>query len=188
MRRLSSGIAAFLRTQATLGILVALLLFSLYMQVFSYGLTDSESTFQSPYCTSVPANNDAIIAYLQQEHIHYAWANNWLAYPIVFKTHDTIIVADPLALIRQIPMLNRIPTNTTAVMQANRPSIIAVVKQNDRHPLIEMILNSKHVTYHVARFPSVQGTDVLVVTPLSRTVSPFEAGDFYDVFQCSRNA
>ncbi len=187
IRRLFSAIAAILRTQAILGILVALLLFSLYMQVFSYGLTDSESTFQSPYCTAVPANNDAIIAYLQQEQIHYAWANNWIGYSIVFKTHGNIIVADPLPLIRQIPILNRIPANTNAVMQADRASIITVVKQNDRYPLIEMILDIKNVTYHVARFHSVQDTDVLVVTPLSRTVSPLETGDFYDVFQCSRN-
>jgi len=188
MRRLFSAIGAFFRTQAILGILVALLLFSLYMQVFSYGLTDSESTFQSPYCTAVPANNDAIIAYLQQEHIHYAWANNWIGYPIVFKTHDNIIVADPQPLIRQTPLLNRIPADTNAVLQADRPSMITVVKQNDRYPLIEMILDIKNVTYDVARFHSVQGTDVLVVTPLSRTVSPLEAGDFYDVFQCSRDA
>src|SRR5205807_7266230 len=144
---------SFFRTQAILGVLVALLFFSLYMQVFSYGLTDSESTFQSPYCTAVPVNNDPIITYLQQEHIHYAWANNWLGYPIIFKTHNTIIVADPLPLIRQLPMLNRIPTNTHAVMQADRSSMIAVVKQNDRYPLIEMILDIKNVTFHVARFP-----------------------------------
>jgi hypothetical protein len=168
IRRLSSGIAAFFRTQTILGILVALLLFSLYMQVFSYGLTDSTSTFQSPYCTTVPANNDAIIAYLQQEHIHYVWANNWIADPITFKTHENIIAVDPLPLIRQIPLLNRIPAETNAVLQADRPSMIIVVKQNDRYPLIEMILDMKNVTYHVARFPSVQNTDVLVVTPLSR--------------------
>jgi hypothetical protein len=187
MRRLSLAIAAFFRTQAILGILVALLLLSLYMQVFSYGLTDSTSTFQSPYCTAVPANNDAIITYLQQEHIRYAWANNWIADPITFKTHENILVVDPLPLIRQTPLLNRIPSETNAVLQANRPSFLAVVKQNDRYPLIEMILDMKNVKYRVARFPSVQGTDVLVVTPLSRTVSPLEVGNFYDVFQCSRN-
>ncbi len=186
-RRLASAIALFFRTQAILGILVALLLFALYMQVFSYGLTDSASTFQSPYCTSVPANNDAIIAYLEQEHIHYAWANNWIADPILFKTQGNVLAVDPLPLIRQIPLLNRIPADTNAILQANRPSFIAVVKQNDRYPLIEMILDIKNVAYHVARFPSVQGTDVLVVTPLNRTVSPLETGDFYDVFQCSRS-
>jgi hypothetical protein len=158
------------------------------MQAFSYGLTDADSTFQSPYCTYAPANNDPIIAYLQQEHIHYAWANNWLAYTIVFKSHDNIIVADPLPLIRQIPVLNRIPANTNAVLQADHPSIIAIVKQNDPYPLLQMILDLKNVTYRLARFHAVQGIDVLVVTPISRTVSPFEAGDFYDVFMCGREA
>jgi hypothetical protein len=186
-RGLSWLLTASLRTQALLGILVGLFLLSLYMQVFSYGLSDADNTFQSPYCTAVPTNNDAIIAYLEQKHIHYAWANNWLGYPLVFKSHDNVIAADPLPLIRQIPLLNRIPADTNAVLQADRPSMIVVVRQNDRYPLIEMILDMKNVAYHVARFHSVQNTDVLVITPLSRTVSPLEAGDFYNAFACSRN-
>jgi len=170
-----------------MGLMISFLLLSMLFQVGLYGSIDPGSTFQSPYCTFAPANDDAIIAYLQKQHIHYAWANNWIADPILFKTQGNVLTVDPLPLIRQIPLLNRIPADTNAVLQANRPSFIAVVKQNDRYPLIEMILDIKNVTYHVARFPSVQGTDVLVITPLNRTVSPLETGDFYDVFQCSRS-
>src|SRR6266704_1625553 len=58
------------------GVLLAFLLAYLGMQVWTYGLAGAATTFQSPFCREAPANNDAIIAYMQGEHITRAWAPN----------------------------------------------------------------------------------------------------------------
>jgi len=186
--RLSSLVSFALRSRrAVLGLLVGFLILSIYLQVGFYGVSDAGSTFQSTFCTRAPANNDAIIAYMQNEHIHYAWANNWIAYPIVFKTNERIIISDPLPIIRHIPMLDRIPPYTQAVRNADRPSFLVLVKHDDPYPAILKLLDAKHVTYNDARFPSQEGRDVLVVTPLNQTVSPFETGSFLGIFFCSRD-
>jgi hypothetical protein len=183
--RLSSLLNPGPRSQrAVLGLLVGLLILSVYLQAGLYALSDAGSTFQSTFCNRAPANNDAIIAYMQSEHIQYAWANNWLAYSIVFKTHERIIISDPLPIIRHIPMLDRIPAYTEAVRHADRPSFLILVKHDDPYPALLKLFDAKQVTYNVARFPSQEGRDVLVVTPLNRTVSPFDASSFFDFFFC----
>ena len=169
-----------------LGLLVVLLIVSAYLQMSLYAASDAGSMFQSSYCTTAPANNNAIIAYMEREHIHYAWANNWLAYPIVFKTHGSIIISDPLPLIRHIPILDRIPAYTQAVSKADRPSLLILVKQNDTNPSILQYLDKQKIRYNVARFPSQEGEDVLVITPLNQTVVPFEHLFLY-MFRCIRD-
>ena len=183
--RLSSLLNPGSRSQrAVLGLLVGVLILSVYLQAGLYALSDGGSASQSTLCNIAPANNDAIIAYMQKKHIQYAWANNWLAFPIVFKTHESIIISDPQPIIRHIPMLDRIPAYTEAVRHADRPSFLILVKYDDSHPAILKLLDAEHVTYDVARFPSHDLRDVLVVTPLNRTVSPFDAGAFYGFFFC----
>ncbi len=185
-RSVSSRITPGPRSQkAMLGLLVGFLILSIYLQVGSYALSDAGSTFQSPYCNRAPANNDAIITYMQKEHIQYAWANNWLAYPIIFKTHESIIISDPLPLIRHIPMLDRIPAYTQAVRHADRPSFLVLVSHSNPYPPILKLFDAENVTYHFARFPSQAGKDVLVVTPLNQTVSPFQGSSFFDIFFCN---
>ncbi|HEV2659105.1 MAG TPA: hypothetical protein VGU68_00785 [Ktedonobacteraceae bacterium] len=176
--------------KVALAFLVGSLIFSVYLQVVSYALSDAGSTFQSAFCTRAPVNDDAIIAYLHREHIHYAWANNWIAYPLVFKTQERIIISDPLPIIRNVPMLNRIPAYTEAVRKADRPSFIILVNQGDPHPALLQLLDAEHVTYRVARFPAHEIKDVLVITPLNKTVSPLhdETSLFLRVFYCSRQA
>jgi len=169
-----------------LGLLVGFLILSVYLQVALYAASDAGSTFQSTFCTYAPANNDAIIAYMEREHIHYAWANNWIAYPIVFKSHASIIVSDPLPVIRNIPILDRIPAYTEAVRKADRPSFLILVKHNDPYPLMLELLDIQKVQYKVARFPSQDGRDVLVITPLHQTVSPLDKF-FFNIFICSRD-
>lgn len=178
----SSGL---LMQRAVLAAMVAFLLLGVILQAALYGVTDPGSTFQSPYCTFAPANNDAIINYMEREHIQYAWGINWLAYPIVFKTYGTIVMSDPLPLIRHIQILDRIPAYTNAVYNAERPSLVVLVKQSDPHPLILKMLDSQQVTYRVARFPAQQGRDVLVITPLNQTVNPTSSPAYFNVFVCS---
>jgi hypothetical protein len=177
-----------LSLQAALGFLVGILLLVMFMQVFSYGLTDAGSTFQSPYCTLAPLNNDAIIAYMEREHIQYAWAPGWIAYPVVFKTQGKIVLADPVPLLTNKPQLNRIPANTNAVLYANRASILVFVPHTDRYPDFLRTLNSEQVTYRSARFPAQKGRDVIVVTPLNRTVSLQNLDVFYNIFVCSSDS
>ena len=181
----AARLAYFRSPRMVQGILICLLLIALVTQLYTYRLTDAGRTFQSPYCTSAPANDDLIIAYMQRERIRYAWANNWIAYPLDFKTHGSIIATDPLPLIRHRDQLNRIPAYTDAVEHADRPSMIVLVKHKDQYPLLLKLLDADRVTYRLARFPAEPGMDVLVVTPLSRTVSPFESGAFYAIFVCS---
>ncbi len=164
------------------GILFVSLLAYAGMQVWTYGLTDPGRTFQSAYCLEAPASNEPIIAYLQQEHVSYAWASNWLAYGIVFKTNGSIVAADPLPFLPRSPNIDRVPANTRAVRHADRPALLVFVHRNDTHPLLLQYLDGQRVTYRAARFPSQPGIDVLVVTPLSRTVSPFESAVFQNIF------
>jgi hypothetical protein len=163
-------------------ILFAILLVYLGAQAWTYGLTDPGYTFQSAYCLQAPADNRPIIAFMQHEHIHYAWASNWLAYDIVFKTDGSIIAADPLPFLPGSPNIDRIPANTQAVRHADRPTLLVFVHHTDAHPLLLNYLDSHQVTYRAARFPSEPGIDVLVVTPVSRTVSPFESPAFANIF------
>ncbi len=165
-------------------IVLVLVLLYVGMQAYTYGLTDPARTFQSPYCMNGPANNDPLIAYMQQQHIRYAWATNFLAYPIVFKTDLQIIAADPQPVMHPHIAINRIPEYTLMVMHADRPSLIVFVHHGDPHlPLLSM-LTSEGVTYHYALFPSEPGVDILIVTPLNRTVSPFSSKAF-DIFNCN---
>lgn len=166
-------------------LLLGFLILAVYLQIALYAASDGSSTFQSSFCTYPPANNDAIIAYLEHEHIHYAWANNWIAYPIVFKTHESIIISDPLPIIRNYRILDRIPAYTEAVRKATRPSFIILVKHKDPHPLMLELLDRQKVRYTVARFSAQEGRDVLVITPLNQTVSPLDFS-FFTVFVCSR--
>jgi hypothetical protein len=167
------------------GVLLAFFLAYLGIQVWTYGLADAATTFQSPFCREAPANNDAIIAYMQGEHITRAWAPNLLGYPIVFKTNGGIIIANPLALTNPPQAINRIPAYTSAVQQADRASFLVFARHDDQHPALLKMLDDEGVTYRAARFPSEPGFDVLVVTPVSRTVSPLESKAFDGFFICS---
>ncbi|HLI08358.1 MAG TPA: hypothetical protein VKV40_17470 [Ktedonobacteraceae bacterium] len=169
---------------AALIALGALLLAYLGGQAVTYGLTNADEAFQSAYCTIAPANYGPIITYMEQEHIHYAWATNLLGYQISFETDNRIILADPLPLIHPSIAINRIPAYTSAVKNADRPTLLVFVKHGDQHPYLLQALDAAHVTYRVAFFPSQPGVDVMVVTPLNRTVSPLTSKSL-DIFYCA---
>lgn len=163
------------------GMLFVLLLLTLGTQVASYGMVNPATTFQSPSCPMAPANDDPIIAYLQQEHVHYAWAIPWIGNPITFKTNTSIITADPRPIINFMG-LTRIVAYLRDVSLANRPALLTFVRHNDPHPLLLRILDTRHITYRAAYFPSEPGIDVLVVTRLSRTLSLYESKYLQEVF------
>ncbi len=171
------------------GVLFTLLLVSLSAQVWTYGLANADTMFASPYCVATPANYEPIIAYMQREHIRYAWAFNFVAYPIVFETDSSIIVADPFAIRHPSHSidLTRIPANSNAVLHADRPSLLVLTERNNPYPLVLRLLDNEHITYRVARFLSGADRDLLVVTPLNRTVPVLELDlkDFNTLFGCS---
>ena len=181
---ISTGAAARAsRVSIGQAILIVALLAYFGAQVCTYVLADPGETFQSSYCTVDPANNAPIIAYMQQERIRYFWANNLLAYPIVFKTNGSIIGADPLPVVHPRKAVNRIPSYTDALLHADRPSLLVVIRASDAYPSLLQLLDARHITYRKAIFPSEPGYDVLVVTPLNRTVSPLD--QVFDIFTCS---
>ena len=163
------------------GMLFVLLLLALGLQVASYGMVNPATTFQSPSCPMAPANDDPIITYLQQEHVHYAWAIPWIGSPITFKTNAGIITADPRPVINFMG-LTRIVAYLRDVSLANRPALLTFVRHNDPRPLLLRILDTRHITYRAAYFPSQPGIDVLVVTRLSRTLSLYESKYLQEVF------
>lgn len=171
---------------ASQAMLVLVVLFGIYSQANTYLHSDPGLTFQSPYCTIPPADNDPIIAYLQRERIHYGWAANWIGFPIIFKTQGSIILADPQPVLGKVPTLDRFPQDVETVQNADRPSILLLVPHGDAHSPLLQTLDAEHVTYRVAYFPSEPGTDVMIITPLNRTVSPLSTpAVFTGLFHCT---
>ncbi len=162
-------------------ILVALAACYLIASTSTYERADPGYTFQSPSCLIAPANFGPIIAYLQQEHVHYAWALTWIGYPITFETQERIITADP-RLIAFNSGVGRMPSYLNDLLHADRPALLAFINHNDPHPLLLQLLDSMHITYHARRFPSEPGTDVLAVTALSQTVTIKHTAVFQQIF------
>ena len=65
---------------------------------------------------------DAIINYMQQANIRYAWATGWLGDPITFKTNGALLVTE---------LPGRILTNSNTVLHADRPGIFFLVRHDD---------------------------------------------------------
>ena len=164
-------------------ILAILLLGNFGIQTLTYAMTSSGATFQSSYCQQDPYDDSAVLHYLEQEHIHYFWANNMLAYPLVFKSNESIIASDPTALLQPKDTVNRLPDYTNALLKADRPSLLFVIAHTNTRPQIFQILDQLGITYRQARFFAQPGFDVLVVTPLNHTFLPVGSTKF-DIFSC----
>lgn len=158
------------------GVFLVFMLF-LGTQLYAYYRTDPDITFQTSGCVVAPAKSDPIIAYMEKEHIHYAWASHWVGTPITFKTNGDIIAIEPRTITENWLFVNRIPAYTDAVKNADRPSILLLAWHKYLHPDLLKALDALHITYRVARFPSEPGlgVDLLVVTPLNRSVPPSTA-------------
>lgn len=142
-------------------------------QWMNYLQSDPDQTFQSTYCHTPPADYSALINYIEQAHIHYIWGSNWLVFPITYASHGAI-VATQLDGAR--------PEDIQRVMQADRPSLMLFVLHTDNNPQPLRLLNSNRIRYHIKRFAGQRGYDVLLVTPLNRTISPKEQA-FRSIFQ-----
>lgn len=144
-------------------------------QLLTYHRANIPYAFESPYCHYAPIDDSSIIRYLESQHVRYAWSTNWIAYRIVFETNNQIVVTDAMALLPPYIDYDRIPSNTQAVIHADKPALLIFVASNDRKPALLSQLDSMGVTYRYARFPAMSGSDVLIVIPQNRTVSPLES-------------
>jgi len=155
------------------GLLVVLTIY-FFSQGVAYIQADPRYTFQGTGCISAnPTDQSSIINYMQQAKIRYAWATGWLGDPITFKTNGALLVTE---------LHGRIEANSNTVLHADRPGIFFLAQHNDAHPALLKALDSSNVTYHIERFYSEQGVDLLLVTPLNRTVSPLDPA-FSNLFQ-----
>ena len=145
-----------------------------FSQGVAYIQADARNTFQGTGCiSSNPTDQSSIINYMERAKIRYAWATGWLGDPITFKTNSALLVTE---------LHGRILTNSNTVLHADRPGIFFLAQQDDAHPALLKSLDAKHVTYHIERFYAGQGVDLLLVTPLNRTVSPLDPA-FKNLFQ-----
>ncbi|HLG78437.1 MAG TPA: hypothetical protein VKX46_18625, partial [Ktedonobacteraceae bacterium] len=138
-----------------------------------YILCNSDYTFQTPACVMAPTDNTPVIQYARQQHIHYAWATGWIGDPITFRTNGELLATEPKG---------RIKEDAEAVLHAERASFILLARHHGAQPPLLSWLQAQHITYRLIRFPAGAGFDIMVLTPVSRTVSPFEASP-KEVFQ-----
>src|SRR6266487_5005607 len=154
--------------------LLGVLAIYFFSQGVAYIQADARYTFQGTGCiSSNPTDQSPIIKYMQQAHIRYAWATGWLGDPITFKTNGALLVTE---------RPGRILANSNTVLHADRPGFFFLVPHDDLHPTILQAVDAKNITYHIERFYSEQGIDLLLVTPLNRTVSPLDPA-FSNLFQ-----
>ena len=170
-RPTSTRLAPLAVIQASLLVVLALYF---CLQGAAYVQANSRYTFQGTGCISLnPTDQDPIIHDMEQEHIHYAWATGWLGDPITFKTNGALLVTE---------LPGRIQANGKTVLHSDRPSFFFLVRHDDLHPTIIQALDAKNVTYHIERFYSEPGIDLLLVTPLNQTASPLDPA-FKNLFQ-----
>lgn len=187
-------------------LLLVLQVVSLGAQAASYVVSSPNLTFQSPFCMRAPANIDPIIAYMQREHIRYAWASSWIAQPIMFKTHEQLLVGVPGSINQYVVQyhvkkltkrdVNRLtsiirardrqPNIDLKVMAAKDPSYMSLVPHGNLHSPLLALLDALHVKYRVVYFPSQPGFDVLVATPLNQTVTLDQSPQFSKMFGCEK--
>lgn len=169
--------AAFLSHGLTL-----LLVLLFCMQGASYFLTHPGKTFLPHSCVTTPADNDALVQYMQHENIRYAWASTWIGNPIIFETQGSIVVADPRPVIDRSANLGRVPEFVETVLQADRPALLSFVRHDDSDPELLRVLDQMGIVYKTALFPAQPGVEILVVQPLNRTVDLTEISKSQKIF------
>jgi hypothetical protein len=162
---------------------IALLACYFLAQSVAYAQASPQYTFQATGCVAeYPTNVMPLISYMQRENIHDVWAVGWVADPITFETNGAILATQPDG---------RIPANSIALGHADHTSMLALAAHTDAHPAFLQNLDEQHVIYHIERFYSAPGVDILLITPVNRTISPSDpafAGLFQHVFGgCVKN-
>lgn len=146
-------------------LLATILLVYFGTQSYAYVKSSSHNTFQTSGCIAAPADATPIINYMVQQHIRYAIATSWVGDPLTFKTNGKILVTQER---------NRVQSMSDTVLHSDRYSLLIFAKHGDSYPLILQKMEARHITYHIRRFETVPGRDLMVITPLNQTVSPLD--------------
>ncbi len=154
-------------------LLIAILLIYFSTIGYAYLKSSSHNTFQTSGCIAAPADATSIIHYMEQQHIRYAIGTGWVGDPLTFKTDGKILVTQERY---------RVQSLSDTVLHSDRYSLLFLVDQNGPEPLILQKMDARHITYRTQRFETIPGKDLIVITPLSQTVSPLDPY-FKDAFQ-----
>jgi hypothetical protein len=136
----------------------------------AYPLANDVSAMGSAYAIwlTFPAEDHAMLGYLEQHQIHDVWTNHWIGHVIIYLEDERVACADYVSLTLKLDQ-PRFPEDTQKVAQADRASFIIYADPAHGEPLTEQELDQLHVAYMSARFGMLW-----VITPLSRTVHPQE--------------
>ncbi len=146
--------------------LLAVLVAYFCAQGIAYIQADPNYTFHPTGCVAEnPTSVDSLLAYLVTNHIHYAWSSSWIGNRITFLTNGAIVATD---------WPGRVVANGVLVLHSPRPAIILLASHNGPEPKLLQLLDAQHVTYHSQAFYAEPGVDTLIVTSLSRTISPLD--------------
>lgn len=145
----------------TRGLLLIILLFYFSTQFSAYMFSSTHNTFQTSGCIPAPDDHSAIINYMKSEHLQYAFTTGWIGDPLTLKTNQSIIATEPQS---------RLPGFRDTVLHARHYGLIVFAHHNDVHPALLQALDQQHYRYHMKRFETVPGWDVMVVNPLDRNV------------------
>ncbi|GCE27902.1 hypothetical protein KDA_33860 [Dictyobacter alpinus] len=140
--------------------IVLLLVLVVYFatQAYAYAASHPEAVFKSSGCLQMVQDETAINQYMQQNNIHYAFGNNWIADPITFTTNASILVSP-------LPFSTRIKVNEQKVENASRYAFLFFVAASEKKPPFVTLLDKEHYKYSIARFQSQPGWDVMIVYP-----------------------
>jgi hypothetical protein len=147
-----------------------LLLVTLIAYFLPFMLVDAPSAMQSSFAkgNTFPTQNAEMVEYLEQQHIHYVWANHWVGDVVIYLSSQQVLCSDDIALVTQHAQ-NRFPEIFAAVSAADRPSFIVQLKPSQKKASVEVALDNLGVIYQRAQFGAL-----VVITPLTRTVRPSE--------------
>jgi hypothetical protein len=145
-------------------LLLALLAVYFSTQFYAYAVSSPQNTFKNAGCRKAPASDTAIIDYMRQIHLSYAFATGWIGDPITFNTDESIIVTEP-------PSIARIPANSLKVSHASHYGLLLFDQTSDTTPTILKLLNKYHYEYAVRRFPTIPGWDVMVISTPQQNIS-----------------
>ena len=100
---------------------------------------------RSPYVNvPLPASNDELIDFLEQEDIRHVYAFHWIGYKLIFETGERVMASDCLD---RLYRADRIPAYSRAVDEATSPAYILFNPRWDRTPPLERRLNRLGASY-----------------------------------------
>ncbi len=120
----------------------------------------------------LPASNETLIEFLDEQDIHFAYTNHWIGYRLMFETREQVITYDYVDAERG---MDRIPEYGQQLEAAGvAPAYILFNPGWERAPRLERKLRELGVGFEVKALPPLE---YIVYYDLSRKVHPSEVMD-----------